>query len=102
MKKIGITVITACLLITFQPLQTKATVIPATEVASKSTQSPEILLSRLNEINAMDKTELKSSEKKNLRHEVRSIKQQLREMGGGIYLSLGAIIIIVLLLIILL
>jgi hypothetical protein len=63
----------------------------------------EVLISRLNAIKAMDKSELSSSEKKQLRKEVRSIRGELNTMGGeGIYLSVGAIIIIVLLLILLL
>jgi hypothetical protein len=43
-----------------------------------------------------------SSEKKELRKEVRSTKKQLRELSGGVYLSVGAVIVILLLLIILL
>jgi hypothetical protein len=60
------------------------------------------LLNRLNEIKAMDKWELKSSEKKVLRKEVRAINGELRSTGNGVYLSIGAIIIVVLLLILLL
>ncbi|MCX6300735.1 MAG: hypothetical protein NTW82_00995 [Bacteroidia bacterium] len=45
---------------------------------------------------------LKSSEKKNLRKEVRSINHKLKAIGGGVYISAGAAIIIILLLIILL
>ncbi len=50
----------------------------------------------------MDKSDLKHSEKKVLRKEVRSIEKQLKQNNGGVYLSVGAIIIIILLLIILL
>jgi hypothetical protein len=57
---------------------------------------------RLDEIKAMDKSEMSSSEKKALRKEVRSIKSELKATGNGIYLSIGAIIIIILLLILLL
>jgi hypothetical protein len=60
------------------------------------------LLDRLNVIREMNKSELNSSEKQSLRKEVRSIRSQLQELGGGIYLSVGAIIIIILLLILLL
>jgi hypothetical protein len=60
------------------------------------------LLVRLDQINAMDKTGLTSSEKKDLRKEVRSIKKELKTMNDGVYLSVGAIIIIILLLILLL
>jgi hypothetical protein len=57
---------------------------------------------RLLEIKAMDKSNLSSSEKKALRKEVRSIKGHSYYARGGIYLSVGAILIIVLLLVLLL
>jgi hypothetical protein len=60
------------------------------------------MLNRLDEIKAMDKSSLASSEKKELRKEVREIKAQLRSSGNGVYFSVGAIIIIILLLILLL
>jgi hypothetical protein len=50
----------------------------------------------------MDKSELSSTEKKELRKEVRAIKAELKSTGNGIYLSVGAIIIVILLLILLL
>lgn len=62
----------------------------------------DVLLERLNEIKAMDKSNLNSSEKRQLRKETRAIKSQLKEIGGGVYLSVGAIIVILLLLILLL
>ena len=61
-----------------------------------------VMLNRLDEIKAMDKSELNSAEKKELRMEVRTIKKELKSTGNGVYLSVGAIIIIVLLLILLL
>ena len=73
-----------------------------TTIIGKENKQAHILVSRLNEIQALDKSSLTFSEKKELRKEVRSIKSQLREIGGGVYLSVGAIIIIILLLIILL
>ena len=59
------------------------------------------LKNRLEEIKAMDKTELSGAEKKALRKEVRSIKKELAAISGGVYLSIGAIILIVLLIILL-
>ncbi|TVQ07217.1 MAG: hypothetical protein EA361_18655 [Bacteroidetes bacterium] len=55
---------------------------------------------RLNQINDMDMSAMSSSEKNELRKEVRAIEKQQR--GGGIYISVGAAILIVLLLILLL
>jgi hypothetical protein len=61
-----------------------------------------VMYERLEEIKNMDKSEMTRAEKKELRKEVRSIKSELRSSGNGVYLSVGAIIIIVLLLILLL
>lgn len=105
MKKTTLCLMTAGLLLTFQPLQSKA--ITATETSSFDESKPieaseaNHLLHRLNEINEMDKSDLKASEKKNLRKEVRSIEHRLTPAGGGVYISVGAVILIVLLLIIL-
>lgn len=74
-------------------------------VASDPKEIPaevQTLLNRLDEIKAMDKSSLNSSEKKELRKEVREIKSELRASGNGVYFSVGAIIIIILLLILLL
>lgn len=60
-----------------------------------------VMLDRLNEIKGMDKSSLKSDEKRVLRKEVRTIKKDIRASGNGIYISSGAIIIILLLIIIL-
>ena len=96
----------ACLSLTFLPLQSNAatTSEPSSLVDPKPAESAEAkaLELRLNEINAMDKSKLKSDEKKNLRKEVRSIKHNLKAIGGGVYLSGAAVILIVILLIVLL
>ncbi|MEX1238984.1 MAG: hypothetical protein WEB30_04675 [Cyclobacteriaceae bacterium] len=60
------------------------------------------LKNRLEEIRAIDKTDLGSAEKKALRREVRAIKKELAVVGGGVFLSVGAILLIALLLILLL
>lgn len=61
----------------------------------------QVMLDRLKEIKAMDKSNMTRTEKKVLRKEVRSINAGLRSSGNGIYLSLGAILIIILLIILL-
>ena len=58
------------------------------------------LINRLEEIKAMDKTSMTKSEKRALRKEVRASQKQLNS-SGGVYLSVGAVIIIILLLILL-
>lgn len=105
MKKTTLCLMTAGLLLTIQPIQLKAlsASAPTSIDVSKPIDATEAnhLLSRLNEINDMDKSDLKSSEKKKLRKEVRSIQHRLNPAGGGVYISVGAIILIVILLIIL-
>jgi hypothetical protein len=59
-------------------------------------------MARLNEIKNMDKSKLTKAERRELRKEVRAIKDSRKANGGGVYISAGAIIIILLLLIILL
>lgn len=105
MKKLTVSILTAFLLLTLIPAQMKAGAVtaPTSLPASNPVASAEAnsLILRLNEINAMDKSSMTSSEKKALRKEVRSTKKQLQELVGGVYLSVGAIIIIILLLILL-
>lgn len=96
---------TAFLSLTFIPQQLKAESASVTNtIEAKEAKKAEslVLVKRLDAIKSMDKSNMSSSEKKSLRKEVRSIRSRLNEMDGGVYLSVGAIIIIVLLLIILL
>ena len=90
----------------FLPLQSNAAATAASSslAVPKSAESSEVkaLEIRLNEINAMDKSNLKSAEKKNLRKEVKSINHKLRNISGGVYVSAGALIVILILLIVLL
>ena len=60
------------------------------------------LIQRLEEIKAMNKSDLSSSERKELRKEVKGIKKEMKAIKGGVYLSAGAIIVIVLVLILIL
>jgi hypothetical protein len=94
------------MLLAFYPIQTKATTktSPSTLVADKPIESAraKTLLLRLDEINTMDKSTLNSSEKRVLRKEVRSIKKELTTLGGGVYISVGAVLLIIILLILLL
>lgn len=62
----------------------------------------EKITNRVEEIKAMDKSHMSKAERKELRNELKEMKKEARAMGGGIYLSVGAIIIIILLLILIL
>jgi hypothetical protein len=106
MKKLTLSAITVLMLSGLAPMEMNAmaksdtmSVVMNKPIESKESEA---LLIRLDEINAMDKSGLTSSEKRKLRQETRSIKKALAVNNGGVYLSVGAIIIIILLLIILL
>ena len=71
---------------------------PATEVP-KEVRAKQIE-ARLYEIKNMDKTNLTRADKKDLKKEVKSLRKEAE--SRGIYLSIGAIIIIILLLILIL
>lgn len=108
MRKLTFCIMALFLSLTFIPTQLKAgtetSTLSTTAVkADKAVVSAEAtaLLTRLDEIKAMDMSTLNSSDKQLLRKEVRSIKSQLSEMSGGVYLSVGAILIILLVLILL-
>lgn len=63
----------------------------------------QVLRNRLNEIRAMNKSNLSRAEKKELRQELRGMNSSAAAGNNrGIYLSIGAVIIIILLLILLL
>jgi len=114
MKRITVLLMTILLSFSLVPSYATVETTPTTATTSSSSSSDaatansgakaasQVLISRLDEIKAMDKTNMSAADKKELRKEVKSIRKTLRYEHGGIYLSLGAIIIIVLLLIILL
>jgi len=60
------------------------------------------LVTRLSEIQSMDKSNLSAGEKKNLRNELKDMKKAADGLNSRVYLSVGAIIIIILLLILIL
>jgi hypothetical protein len=49
----------------------------------------------------MDFSDLSSEERKEVKEELREMKKETKALGGGVYISVGAIIIILLLLILL-
>jgi hypothetical protein len=105
MKKIVFCIMAMFLSLTILPLQAATSnKVPSNSSTVPKTESAEAnrLLLRLNEIKAMDKSKLNASEKKNLRKELRSTKERLKTISGGVYISVGAIILIVILLVILL
>ena len=104
MRKLAFYTMTICLLFTFSITDVKAvnsTPENSAILAEKPSEEVQIMLDRLNEIKAMDMSALTSVEKKELRKEVRAIKQEMKATSG-VYISIGAAIIIILLLILLL
>jgi hypothetical protein len=104
MKKTIIYGMIAVLSLAMTPIASQARSNSSVTNSTTPVENPQAqaLLSRLEEIKTIDKTELTSHEKRALRKEVKSIKKELKTMNEGVYLSVGAIIIIVLLLILLL
>lgn len=106
MKKLTIYLMATIALLSFMPTPSMAitgnSAISTEKVEKVESAEAQVMISRLEEIKSMDKSNMSSSEKKTLRKEVRTIKKSLAELNGGVYLSVGAIIIIVLLLILLL
>lgn len=69
------------------------------EIAARMNQ----MVKRVEEIKSMDRSTLSKQERKELRKELKEMNKAAKAMGqGGIYLSVGAIIIIILVLILIL
>ena len=60
------------------------------------------IISRVNEIQKMDKTSMSENDKTMLRQELKQMKKQAGGLDKKVYLSVGAVIIIILLLILIL
>lgn len=56
---------------------------------------------RVEEIKAMDLMSMSKDERKDIREELKEMKAEARATGSGVYISVGAIIIILLILILL-
>ena len=106
MKKLIVYVVATFLSVAFIPGQTHATTTTTATSTTTSTSADakeaDALVTRLEVIKSMDKADLSFSEKRTLRKEVRTIKERLADIGGGVYISVGALILIIVLLLILL
>lgn len=105
----------ALMILTFYPAQSKADTNPVPAAAAMTVKSTDVsvLIARVEKISTMDRSALSSSEKKELRKELRSIKSDLKERSkkdandrvatsGGVFVSVGALIVVILLLVLLL
>ena len=103
MKKIALVLMTACLSLMFFPLSSFAASAAHPGIVNTTTPAPanpNALMLRLNAIKNMDKSNLSSSEKKALRKELRAMKREAK--SSGVYLTIGALLIVIVLLILLL
>lgn len=71
------------------------------ELTIEQKEELSMLTERLNVIQGMDYSKMTRLEKKQLKLEVREIKKKITDLGGGVYISAGALIVILILLIIL-
>ncbi|MFI0491193.1 hypothetical protein [Flavobacterium sp.] len=104
MKKLPLYLMMMVLSLSIIPSTISAAEKNPTAIAADTKEVPaevKIMLNRLDEIKAMDKSSMNFSEKKALRKEVRAINANLRASHNGIYISVGAVIIILLLILIL-
>jgi len=60
-----------------------------------------VMTARVEEIRDMDKSNMTTMEKRELRKEMKAIKENVRKDGGIIYISVGTLLLIVLIIIIL-
>ena len=94
-------VVSTLFLLSFAPVYSKTPVEPTPTTTANAAEAATIL-NRLEEINAMDKSGMTFSEKSALRKEVKASKKRMNQIGGGVYVSAGALVLILILLIILL
>lgn len=77
--------------------------VPATAPAGTANEAEmQRLANRLEEIKAMDLENMPRSEKRKYAKEVKQIQKKMNAVGGGVYISAGALLVIVVLLILLL
>ncbi|MBK8568179.1 MAG: hypothetical protein IPN76_33960 [Saprospiraceae bacterium] len=106
MKNLIFCVMTTSLLLLAVPAQLKAVTSDENPVAADSAANVALvntLTIRLDEIASIDRAKLRPTERRELRKEVRSINKQLKAANsGGVYISVGALLIVIILLILLL
>jgi hypothetical protein len=106
MKKLFILFVSAIMMLTIVPSQAgDIKGLYKKEVAGTNTLSPDDVAAyeaRINAIKAMDKASMTAAERKELRKEVRTIESELKLNSGGVYISVGVLILIIILLIVLL
>lgn len=72
------------------------------EVKTSHAEQATVMLHRLETIKEMNVESMSSVQRKELKNEVQMIHKNLKALDGGIYLSVGAIIVILLIILIIL
>lgn len=80
----------------------KSNEVPASTPSGSAGAEMQRLQNRLEEIKAMDLENMPRSEKRKYAKEVKQIQKKMNAVGGGVYISAGALLVIVVLLILLL
>lgn len=70
-----------------------------TELTEAQKEKLAEIQARVDEIKGMDFREMSKEERKDIRNELKEMKEEAKRAGGGVYISVGAIIIILLILI---
>jgi hypothetical protein len=105
MKKFTLAFVTAIMLLIMSPAQAKETSPAAprsTALTAEESARVTALINRVNEINAMDRSTMTHTEKKELRKELRSIKREVNHSNGGVVYISGGLLVLIIVLIILL
>ncbi len=104
MKKFLVSVLSICMISFCGLTEVRATNTnnsPAVPAEAPIPAEIQTMINRVYEIKEMDRSSLTMTERKELKQELRAIKSEMKAVNG-VYLSIGAILIIVLLLILLL
>lgn len=86
---------------TTNPISSSSIQTQSAETKRLSQREADLLIDRVYEIHSMDLKALNNAEKRALREELASINEQLHHPAGGVYISVGGLILILILLIIL-
>jgi hypothetical protein len=106
MKNLTVSLVTAMLMLVMTPLHaaeiTKSTTTATFSANEVESAEVKAMISRITEIKAMDKSLMGSSERKELRKEMRLMKKTVNHTHGStVYVSGGLIVLIVVLIILL-
>jgi Skp family chaperone for outer membrane proteins len=84
--------------------QTVSGPVTPAQSSTSTTEEPRArqLMDRLETIKNTDRSTLTSHERKDLRKELKGIRKEMKAASGGVYLSVGAILLVILILILIL